>query len=142
MGKTPDITEDCDLDQKDEENNKFQQVILNSYFVQKRKETFIKPDIAPGPSSVSTVDGSTSNKVDDYVEISLMGTDNFNGNQEAISSLHVRSRKMIDNMVENEMELILFQENSISEQMTVLEHHIRESEANGNKSQDLLNAWF
>merc|ERR1719150_923720 len=40
------------------------------------------------------------------------------------------------------MELILFQENSISEQMTVLELNIRESEANGNKSQDLLNAWF
>jgi len=88
------------------------------------------------------VDGSSSNKDDDYVDVMLLESDNLNGNQEAASSVNVRSRKVTDNMVEYEMELILFQENSISEQMTVLEHNIRESESDGKESQDLLNAWF
>ena len=131
--KTPDITEDYDLDIKDEENNKFQQEILRSYYVENRIDKFNKPETAPGPTRVSGVDESWSNKDDDNVDISLME------NQEAASSVHVRSRQVIDNMVEHEMELILFQENSISEQMTVLEHNIRESES---ESPDLLNAWF
>ena len=88
------------------------------------------------------MDGSSSNKDDDYVDISLLGSDYSNQNQEAASSVPVRSRQLIDNMVENEMELILFQENSISQQMTVLELNIRESESDGKESQDLLNAWF
>ena len=140
--KTSDIIEDHDLEIKDEENNKFQQEILRSYFVENRKDTFSKPETAPGPTSVSIVDGSSSLKDDDYVDISLLGSDNVDESQEAASSAHVRSRKVMDIMVEYEMELILFQENSISEQMTVLEHNIRESESDGNESQDLLNAWF
>ena len=142
--KTPDITEDHDLDIKDEENNKFQQEILRSYIVENRKNKFSKPETAsaPGPRSVSIANGSPSNKVGDDVDISLLGSDSFDQNQEAASSVHVRSRKMIDNMVEHEMELILFQENSISEQMTILEHKIRESQSDGKESQNLLNAWF
>lgn len=127
---------------KDEENNKFQQEILRSYYVENRKDIFSKPETATGPTSVSLVDGSSSNKDDDYVDVTLLESDNFNGNQEAASSVHVRSREVVDNMVEYEMESILFQENSISEQMTVLEHNIRESESDGNQSPDLLNAWF
>merc|ERR1719273_675143 len=125
---------------KDEENNKFQQEILRSYYVENRKVTFSKPETAPGPTSVSVVDGSSSYKDDDDVDISLLGSDHCNQNQEAASSVPVRSRQVIDNMVEHEMELILFQENIISQQMTVLELNIRESD--GNQSPDLLNSWF
>jgi len=140
--KTPDITEDHELDIKDEENNKLQQEILRSYYVEKRKDIFSNPETTSGPAGVSLVDGSSSNKDDDYVDVMLLESDNLNGNQEAASSVNVRSRKVTDNVVEYEMELILFQENSISEQMTVLEHNIRESESDGKESQDLLNAWF
>merc|ERR1712072_1356433 len=105
--KTPDITEDPDLDIRDEENNKFQQEILRSYYVENRLDTFSKPETVSGHTNVSGLDGSSSNKDDDYVDIPLLE------NQEAATSAPFRSRKVIDNMVEHEMELILFQENSI-----------------------------
>ena len=43
---------------------------------------------------------------------------------------------------EYEMELVLFEENDVSSQLTILEHTIREAELEGSSDLSLLNAWF
>lgn len=43
---------------------------------------------------------------------------------------------------EYEMELVLFEENEVGNQLTILEHTIREAELDGSSDQSLLNVWF
>lgn len=131
--KTPDITAvDHDLDIKDEENNKFQQEILHSYFVENKK-TIV--DQSEASKKVDTLDVSASYKNDDssYNDIS---------SDQACQDRSPTYKRRPDNLVEYEMELIQFEENNISNQMTLLEHRIREAESQGCESQDLLNDWF
>ena len=40
------------------------------------------------------------------------------------------------------MELVSFEENDVSNQLTILEHRIREAELEGNSDQSLLSVWF
>ena len=53
-----------------------------------------------------------------------------------------RPSRVTDNLVEHEMELIQFEENNLSREMTILEHRIREAESEGEESEELLSAWF
>ena len=117
---------DDSLDIKDEENNKFQQEMLNSYLIEKRKilsksEALIKDNL---------LTASTPNKND------LESVAGSQGGQTLVR------RPKVNDMVEHEMELIQFEENNLSNQMTILEHKIREAETEGQESERLLTAWF
>ena len=116
-------TEDDSLDTKDEENNQFQQTILNLYFVENRKPKLSESETLPRGSQL-------------YEDESGVG--------ECVEPVQApcRPSRVTDNLVEHEMELIQFEENNLSREMTILEHRIREAESEGEESEELLSAWF
>jgi len=127
--KTPDIVDD-DLDIKDKENNQFQQEMLSSYLDEKR-------NLKATQSKIKTLDSNKDNNSSHY-DISV---DLACSNKDKCPTYNRRHQDS-DNLVEYEMELIQFEENNISNQMTILEHRIREAESDGKERENLLNSWF
>lgn len=110
------IHDDPHLDVKDEENNKLQQEILDSFLASKK-----------GPSTVKHVQSSSilSEQKDIVVHEELSYSNPLKNND----------------FFEYEMELILFEESNISSQLTILEQKIRDLD-DKLVNPDLLNAWF
>ena len=105
--------EDIDLNNKDDENNEVQKEILELYLASKKNV----PKINRVENQENT---QTKNNEKDPNLNPLKSNDYF----------------------EYEMELVLFEENYISNQLTILEHTIREAELGGGSDPSLLNVWF
>ena len=105
--------EDIDLNNKDDENNEVQKEILELYLASKKNV----PKINRVENQENT---QTQNNENDPNLNPLKSNDYF----------------------EYEMELVLFEENDVSNQLTILEHTIREAELEGGSDPSLLNVWF
>ena len=109
-----------ELDLMDEENNKVQREIYESFLASRNINNHKHNQRGPQQSDISQPQPSSHN-------------------QSQVSSQNPLNNK--NDYFEYEMELILFEENHISQQLHILEHKIRENE--GNESQeDLLNSWL
>ena len=124
----PNKTEsDEELELRDEENNRVQREILDA-FNASRSNNHSGPKSFKNDPSLRT-DAATSEcctfESNETVSHTCLGSNPLNRND----------------YFDHEMELILFEENQVSEQMTILEHRIREKD--GEESQEeLLSLWF
>jgi len=106
------------LDAKDEENNKIQQEIL---------DTFLSSKLSKGPKVAKDVQSS-----------SILSE---RSNEVVYEELSSRNPLKNNDFFEYETELILFEERNISSQLTILEQNIRDLDEKSVNS-DLLNSWF
>lgn len=105
--------EDVDLNNKDDEYNEIQKEMLELYLASKKNV----PKISEVENQECT---QIKNNEKDPNLNPLKSNDYF----------------------EYEMELVLFEENDVSNQLTILEHTIREAELEGDSDPSLLNVWF
>ena len=112
--------EDIDLIIKDNENNQMQKKILELYFASKKK--------GPKFNLVENQESSSS-----ATNLILVEDNKKDPNLNPLKS---------NDYFEYEMELVSFEENDVSNQLTILEHRIREAELEGNSNQSLLSVWF
>ena len=119
---------DFNLNIKDDENNKLQQEILDSFIKSKGSKNFKGPNHASADPSTKRSDNIEC--CPPRVPEPAVSPDN---------PLGLRN----NDYFEYEMELILFEETDVCNQLTILEHKICQTQAEGGgTNQSLLNIWF